>query len=162
MLLSGHGKPCGSAARLSEVRGAAAVRGSTVAPRSASGGSGPAGRGAPAVGQSLGRTTEAGRGTRLETSRTRRTQSAITPGGFTTHRAWVETRPGGAGLRNQLVDFGARGPSDRAGMRCEVPSLAGLADSAATGMELPASGRARAGTRRRQDSSLETAALAGD
>jgi transposase len=46
--------------------------------------------------------------------------------------------------------------------RGEVPSCAGVADSATTGMELPASGRARARTRRRQDSSLETTALAGD
>ncbi len=61
MLLSGHGKPGGSAARFSEVGGAAVVRGSAVAPRSASSRSGPAGGSASAVGQPLGRTTKARR-----------------------------------------------------------------------------------------------------
>jgi len=46
-----------------------------------------------------------------------------------------------------FVDFVARGPSDRAGMRGEVPPLASLADSAAIGVEVPASGGTGAGTR---------------
>ena len=57
--------------------------------------------------------------------------------------------PQASGVRNQSVDFVARGPPDRAGMRGEVSPLASLADSAATGMELPASGRTCAGARRR-------------
>ena len=44
----------------------------------------------------------------------------------------------------------------------KLPSRAGLAHPAATGLELPASGRPCPGAGRGQDSALETAALAGD
>jgi hypothetical protein len=155
VLLCGHGKPGGSKTRFSEVGRTAAVRGAAVAPRSTSGRSGAPGGSASAVGQSLGRTTEAGWCTGFETGRTRRAQSAFTSGRFTADRAWVETWAAGPGLRNQLVDFVARGPLDRAGMRGEVPPVASLADSAATGMELPASGGTGVGARRRQDPAVE-------
>ena len=74
MLLSGHGKPCGSTARLSEVRGAAAVGGSAVAARNPSGRSGEAGGSASAVGESVGRAVEARRSASAEEGRTRRAQ----------------------------------------------------------------------------------------
>src|SRR5579859_7840313 len=162
MLRSGHGKPGGGAARFSEVRGAAVVGGSAVTSRSASSRSGTAGGRASAVGQPLGSTTEARRAAGAEAGGACRAQSALTPGRLTAHRAWVETWAAGSGLRNRPVDLVARGPSDRAGMRGEVPPLAGLADFAATGLELPASGRTCAGTERRKDPAVETAALAGD
>ena len=162
MLLSGHGKRCGSTARFSEVGGTTVIGGSVVTSGSTSGRSRSSGRGTSTIGQPLGRTTEAGRRPGLETSRTRGAQSAFASGRFTAHRAWVEAGAAGPGLRNGSVDLVARGPSDRAGMRGEVSPVASLAHSAATGLELPASGRARAGTRRREDWSVETAALAGD
>ncbi len=74
----------------------------------------------------------------------------------------TEARAASLGIRNQSVDFVARGPPDRAGMRGEVSPIASLADSAATGLELPASGRTGAGTGRSQDPAVETEALAGD
>ena len=78
MLRSGHGKPGGSAARFSEVGGAAVVRGSAVTSRSASSRSGPAGGSASAVGEPLGSTTEARRTAGAEAGRARRAQSALT------------------------------------------------------------------------------------
>ena len=147
MLLSGHGKPGGSAARLSEVRTTAAVRSAAVAARNTSGGSGAAGGSASAVGQSLGGAAQARWSPGAEEVRARGAPRPLTPRRSAAHRAWVETRTAGAGLRDQLVDFLAGGPSDRAGMRDQVPPLASLADPAATGMELPASGGTGAGAR---------------
>src|SRR5208283_851631 len=147
MLGSGHGKPCGSTARFTEVGGAAVVGSSAVTPRSTSGGSGPAGRGASPIGQSLGAAAGAGRSAGAQAGGACRAQSALTPGRLTTYRAWSETRTADPGVRNQPVDLVARGPSDRAGMWGEVPPLASLADSAATGLELPASGGAGLGAR---------------
>src|SRR5690242_12455525 len=95
MLLSGHGESSGGTARFSEVRGAAVVGGSAVAPGSASSRSGPAGGCTPAVSQPLGRATEERRATGAEAGRTRRTQSALTPGRLTAHRARSETRTAG-------------------------------------------------------------------
>src|SRR5271157_2698979 len=98
MIPSGDGKSGGSTARLSEVGGAALVGSSAVAPRSASGGSGAAGRRASAIGESLGRATEAGRATGFEEGWARRTPRPLAPRRSAAHRAWVETRAPGAGL----------------------------------------------------------------
>src|SRR5437660_3628861 len=151
MLLSGHGKPGGSTARLSEVGTTAAVRSAAVAARNPSGGSGAAGGSASAVGQSLGGAVGARWRPRVEESRARGAARSLMPGRSAAHRAWVETGTAGTGLRNQFVDLVAGGRSDRAGMRGQVPPLASLANSAATGMELPTSCRTSAGARPRQD-----------
>jgi len=59
------------------------------------------------------------------------------------------------------VDGVAGGALDRGGMRGPLPCLAGLAHSAATGLELPASGGTRPGAGRSQDPAVEAGALAG-
>ena len=60
-------------------------------------------------------------------------------------RARAEAWAGSAGLRDRFVDGVAGGALDRGGMRGPLPCLAGLAHSAATGLELPASGGTRSG-----------------
>src|ERR1044071_1698503 len=95
MLVSGHGESSGGTARFSEVRGAAVVGGSAVAPGSASSRSGPAGGCTPAVSQPLGRATEERGATGAEAGRTRRTKTAVTPGRLTAPRARTEGRSGG-------------------------------------------------------------------
>jgi hypothetical protein len=145
MLPSGHGKPGGSTARLSGVRGPAVIGCPVVAPRTACGRSRAAGGSTSAVGQPMGGAVEARWKTGAEKGQVRWPQSTPRPGGSTTCRAGIETWTAGSRLRNQLVDFVARGPLNRAGMRSEVSLFASLADFAAAGMELSASGGTGAG-----------------
>jgi len=147
MLLSGHGKPGGSTERFRGVRTAAFAGRGTAARRSSSGGSGAAGGSAPAVGQSLGGAAQGRRTAGPEKSGTRGTARAFASGRLATDRKGPETGSGGAGLRNRSLDFVAGGAPDRAGMRGEISSRAGVADSAPVGVELPASGGTSAGTR---------------
>src|SRR5436309_6352094 len=59
------------------------------------------------------------------------------------------------------VDGVAGSALDRGGMRGPLPYLSGLAHSAATGLELPASGRTGSGAGRSQDPAVEAGAPAG-
>src|SRR5208282_5771497 len=137
-------------------------RGAVVASGSASCRSRSSGGSTPAIGESLGGATEGGRDTGFEKGWARGRARPLTPRRSAAHGGWLETRTAGAGLRNQFVDFVARGPLDRAGMRSEVSPFASLANSAAIGMELPASSGACAGARRREDPAMEAATLAGN
>src|SRR5256885_1811086 len=147
MLLSGHGKPSGGAQRFSGVRGAAIAGGGTAAEGSSSSRSGAASGRPSAVSQPLGGATEAGRDAGAEESPARRTATASAPRRLAADRESTEARPREAGLRDGPVDLVAGGGFDGARMRGEVPSRAGVADSAPVGMELPASGGRCAGTR---------------
>ena len=69
--------------------------------------------------------------------------------------------PESSGLRDRFVDHQPCRPFDRAGMWGCLPSLAGLAHSAAVGMELSASHGPRLGAGRREDPAVEAEALAG-
>jgi len=162
VLLSGHGKPGGSTKRLRRVRRAAFAGRATAARRRSSGGGGTAGGRASAISQSLGDATAARRNASAEESSACGAASAFASGRPAPDREGVEARTGGTGLCHQFVDGVARSPLDRAGMRGEISSRAGVADSAPVGVELPAAGGTGAGARRRQDSAVEAAALAGD
>ncbi len=73
----------------------------------------------------------------------------------------TQTRSGNSGLRDRIVDHPPCRPFDRARMWDFLPSLAGLADPAAVGMELSASDGPRLRTGRREDPAVEAETLAG-
>jgi hypothetical protein len=106
---------------------------------------GAADRRAPAIGESVGATTGSGRMARSKESRARRTQTPPERRGLEEDPARAEAWAGSIGLRDRTVDGVAGGALDRGGMRGPLPYFAGLAHSAATGSELPASGRTGSG-----------------
>src|ERR1700721_1415353 len=162
MLSSEHGKPKRSTERLPKIGRAPLPRRQAAAAESSSGRSGPAGRGASAVGGPRGPPACRGRTKGAEESRTRRAQAAPEDSRSAAHRACSEARATSARVWNRFVDLGACGAPDRGRMRCSLPSVAGVADSAAAGMELPASGGTRSGAERGEDLALEKEALPGD
>ena len=121
MLSSVYGKPSRSSARLSGTGAAALTGGAAIGERSPSVRSGTAGRGASAVGQSLGTTTGGSRAVEFEESGARRTQTSPRWGRPEEDRAWAEARAGSAGLRNRFVDGVAGGAPDR-GWSCQRPT----------------------------------------
>jgi hypothetical protein len=82
---------------------------------------------------------------RSEESRARRTQTPPERRGLEEDPARAEAWAGSIGLRDRTVDGVAGGALDRGGIAGPLPYLAGLAHSAATGLELPASGRTGSG-----------------
>jgi hypothetical protein len=106
---------------------------------------GAAGRRAPAIGESVGATTGSGRMARSEESRARRTQTRLSAEDLKKIQRGLKRGPEAFGLRGRTVDGVAGGALDRGGMRGPLPFFAGLAPSAATGLELPASGRTGSG-----------------
>jgi hypothetical protein len=162
MLLSGHGKPSGSTERFRGVRRSAFASCATAARRSSSGRSGAGGGRTSAVRQSLGGATATGWNPSAEESRACGAASAFASRRPAPDRERSEARTGGARLRHRSLDFVAGSAPDRAGMRGEISPRAGVAHPAPVGMELPASGGTGAGARRRKDSAVEAAALAGD
>ena len=87
-------------------------------------------------------------------------QAAIGYSRAAADRAHVEAWAGSAGVRERPVDIGAGGALDRERVRSSLPSRTCVADSAATGMELPATHRPGTRTGRSRHSALETEALA--
>src|ERR1700680_1638392 len=159
---SGHGKPQRSTERLRKTGRAPLPRRPTAAAGSSSGASGPAGRGASAVGGPLGPTARRRRTKGAEESQTRRPQAAPEDSRPAAHRTRAEARATSVGVWNRFVDLGARGAPDRGRMWRPLPSVAGLAHSAAAGVELPASSGTRSGAGRAEDPALEQEALAGE
>lgn len=155
MLLCPHGKRGWSATRFSEVREAAFAGSTTTAPRNASSRSSPAGGSTSTIGEPLGQATAEGWDTGAQESRARGTASAFATGRSAPHRERTEAWTRRPGLRDGTVDVRARGPLDRAEMRGEVRSRAGMADSASVGVELAASGES--GTRKKK--AMETKTL---
>src|SRR5256712_6868722 len=88
-------------------------------------------------------------------------KSATAPGRFAANRTRPQARAATSGLRERPVDVGAGRPSDRERMRGPLPRRPCVADSAATGMELPEAHRTGPGAGRREDSCVEAEALAG-
>src|ERR1019366_4041520 len=118
-------------------------------------------RRAPADRASVGQASGEGRPGLSEESWTGRAEAATEHRRVAAHRARTEAGPGSARIRDQLVDCASRCGFDRAGMWHPVPRWSCLENPAADGLELPAAGRAGAGTERTIHPALEEAALAG-
>ena len=107
--------------------------GAVVAPGSASCRSRATGGRASAVGEPLGGAIEARRSASPEAGRPRWAARPLAPRGPAAHREGTQAWAAGFGLRNQPLDFVARGPLDGTGMWSEVSPFASLAHSSATG-----------------------------
>jgi hypothetical protein len=110
---------------------------------------------------SVGATAGRGRIGRSEESRVRPRQAPPERRGLEEDRLLAEAWAGSIGRTDRTVDGLANGAFDWGRMRRPLPYLAGLAHSAVTRLELPASCRTGSGAGRNRDPAVEPGAPAG-